>query len=93
MPQIELVLYSSRFCGACTLTRERIDLVVNAVGGRVIWKEIDVSDHTEAAIQAQVIVSPTVVITRMNGEEVTRAAGVPTIEQLLGAIASGLDVM
>ena len=92
MPEIELVLYSSRFCGACTLARERIDLVVSAVGERVIWKEIDVSDHTEAAIQAQVNVSPTVVIKRMNGEEVTRAAGVPTITQLLGAIASGLDV-
>ena len=90
MPDLEFVLYSSS-CGACRLTRERIDLVTDAVGkSRVTWREINVVADPDRAEEDGVDVTPTVVLLRSDGSEAMRATGLPTITQVLGAISANL---
>ena len=87
---LEFVLYSSS-CGACRMTRERVDLVAEAVGrDRVTWREVDVVAHPEYADADGVDRTPTVVLRRADGSEAMRASGLPTIEQVLGAVSAHL---
>ena len=88
MAELEFVLYASSFCGACALTRERIDMVAEAVGkDRITWREINVAEDPAGAEETGIDVTPTVVLVRSDGTELMRAAGIPTIEQVLGAVA------
>lgn len=92
-PQLELVLYSTSFCGACALTREHLKTATAAIGGdRVTWREVNVATDPDEAEANAIEATPTVVITRPGHGEVSRAAGVPTLNQLLGAIAAALPV-
>ena len=87
---LEFVIYTSR-CGACRLTRERIELVVDAVGrGRVGWREVDVISDPEDAEADGVDRTPTVILLLADGTEAMRASGVPTIEQVLTAVSTHL---
>ena len=90
MADLEFVLYSSS-CGACRITRERVDLVTEAVGkDRVAWREIDVVAHPEHAEANGVDMTPTVVLLRSDGSEAMRATGLPTIQQVLSAVSTHL---
>ena len=92
MADLEFVLYTSSFCGACALTRERIDMVTQAVGkDRVTWREVNVATDPARAEEQGIESTPTVVLARPDGAELMRAAGIPTIEQVLRAIAANLD--
>ncbi len=91
MPELELVLYTTSFCGACAATRERIQAVTKAVGSRVTWREVNVAFAPDDAERAGIGATPTVVLNRHERGEVMRAQGVPTIEQLLTAIATNID--
>jgi len=87
---LEFVLYSSA-CGACRLTRERVDLVAGAVGrDRVTWREVDVVADPGNAEADGVDRTPTVVLRRSDGTEAMRAVGLPTIEQVLAAVSAHL---
>jgi len=88
--QLELVLYSTSFCGACALTRELLETATGAIGDRVTWREVNVATNPAEAEANAIEATPTVVISRPGHGEVTRAAGVPTLNQLLGAIAAAL---
>ena len=93
MADLEFVLFTSSFCGACALTRERIDMVAEAVGkDRVTWREVNVAADPARAEEEGIDVTPTVVLARPDGTELMRAGGIPTIEQVLRAIAANLDV-
>ena len=93
MAELEFVVYTQSFCGACALTRERIELVVNAVGrDRVTWREINVAAEPESAEHDGIEFTPTVVLSRSDGTELLRAARLLTIEQLLGGVAAHLGV-
>ena len=90
MPDLEFVLYSSQ-CGACRLTRERVDMVAEAVGRhRVGWREVDVLLDPDQALADGVDRTPTVVLLRSDGSEAMRASGLPRIEQILGAVSAHL---
>ena len=90
-PQLELVLYSTSFCGACALTREHLVTATEAIGGgRVTWREVNVATDPDEAEANSIEATPTVVISRPGQGEVTRAAGVPTLDQLFRAIAAAL---
>ena len=92
MPELEFVLYTSSFCGACALTRDRIDLATDAVGAhRVTWREVNVAAHPDEAEREGIEVTPTVVLSRAGRGEVMRATGLPTTDQVLAAIAAHLD--
>ncbi|MFB2555699.1 thioredoxin family protein [Herbiconiux liangxiaofengii] len=90
MPELSLTLYSSSFCGACSSTRSSLEQIDRLLGGRIRWTEVNVADDPEGSERAGIVSTPTVVITGPDGDERMRAAGVPTTDQLLTAIASAL---
>jgi glutaredoxin len=90
VPELRVTLYSSSFCGACTSTRETLGRIAPLVGERVAWNEINVADDPAASEAAGITATPTVVITGADGVERMRAAGVPTTEHVLRALAAAL---
>lgn len=79
-------LFSSAFCGPCVSTRRvlaRAAQLVPAV--RVV--DVDVAEQVERAEAAGVRTTPTVVVRDHAGTEVFRAEGVPTLPQVLVALA------
>ena len=90
MPELTLTLYSSSFCGACRSTRRQLDRVEQLLPGRVRIREINVADDPERAEAAAVTSTPTVLIEDGAGQEISRAHGVPTVDQVLSAVARAL---
>ncbi|GGF21006.1 glutaredoxin family protein [Subtercola lobariae] len=86
---MQVHLYSSSFCGACTATRAVIDQAA-ALVSNVDITEVNVAVHPEAAERADITATPTVVIENTAGEQVFRAEGVPTINQVLTSLALAL---
>ncbi|MCU1479664.1 MAG: thioredoxin [Subtercola sp.] len=82
-------LYSSSFCGACTSTRAVLDHAAALVNG-VSVSEVNVAVHPDAAERADITATPTVIIENDAGEQVFRAEGVPTINQVLTGLALAL---
>ncbi|WP_338075173.1 thioredoxin family protein [Kineococcus vitellinus] len=78
-------LFSSAFCAPCRSARavlERAGALVPAL--RV--QEVDVAADVERARAAAVTSTPTLLVRDAAGAEVFRAAGVPTLPQLLVAL-------
>lgn len=88
MPMLSLILYSSSFCGACSGTRAVLDRAVALVPS-VSLEEINVAFSPDVAEEAGITETPTVVLLDA-GTEVFRAAGVPTVDQVLTALAARL---
>jgi thiol-disulfide isomerase/thioredoxin len=86
---MQVRLYSSSFCGACTSTRAVIDQAATLVSN-VSVTEVNVAVHPDAAERADITATPTVVIENDAGEQVFRAEGVPTINQVLTGLALAL---
>jgi thioredoxin-like negative regulator of GroEL len=89
-PQLEVTLFSSSFCGACTQTKHVLDEVLPLLGGRVGLSEINVASDPDAAESFEIIATPTVVLTDANGVELARASGVPSANQVLATLARHL---
>ncbi|MGP3535015.1 thioredoxin family protein [Microbacterium sp. RD1] len=83
-------LYSTSFCGACRQTRGVLDRAAQLVSG-VHVTEHDVAFEPDLAESLDIRATPTVIIRRSNGEQVLRAEGVPSIDQVLVATAKALD--
>jgi thiol-disulfide isomerase/thioredoxin len=79
-------LYSSSFCAACTATRAVLDEAVRLVPA-VELTERNVAMFPDAAEAEDVRSTPTVIVRGANGAEVFRAEGVPTLPQVLAALA------
>lgn len=79
-------LYSSSFCGACSATRAVLDEAARLVPAATIV-ERNVALDPDAAAQAGIDATPTVIVRREDGAEVFRSAGVPTIDRVLSALA------
>ncbi|MCS5717220.1 thioredoxin [Herbiconiux sp. CPCC 205763] len=90
MAELSVTLYSSSFCGACTSTRQTLDVVAPLVGSRVEWREVNVADAPDESEARGIVATPTIVITDASGVERMRASGVPTPEQVLKALAAAL---
>ena len=86
---MEFTLYSSSFCEPCMQTRAVLAEAKRLVPGATV-REIDVADAPEQAEALRIRNTPTVIISNGDGTEVFRAAGVPTLAQVLVAAAKAL---
>ena len=83
---MKVELYTSAFCGPCHAARA----VVAEASARVPLLEVDEADVVARPDEAEardVRSPPTIVVLDRAGSEVFRAAGVPRLDQLLGALA------
>jgi thiol-disulfide isomerase/thioredoxin len=80
-----LVQFSSAFCAPCRATRRILGDVAATVPG-VVHVEIDAEHHLDLVRRVGVLRTPTTLVLGPTGQEVTRAAGAPTREQVLGAL-------
>jgi thiol-disulfide isomerase/thioredoxin len=81
-----LLQFSSAFCAPCRATRRTLAEVAAIVPG-VAHVEIDAEHHLDLVRRLQVLRTPTTLILDGDGREVSRAAGAPRKEQVLGALA------
>jgi thioredoxin 1 len=83
---MKVELYTSAFCGPCHAARA----VVAEASALVPLLEVDEADVVARPDEAEardVRSTPTIVVLDRDGSEVFRAAGVPRLDQLLGALA------
>ena len=78
-------LFSSAFCGPCRTARSVLGQAARLVP-QARFEEVDVADDTVRAEAADVSSTPTIVVRDDAGTEVFRAAGAPTLPQLLAAM-------
>lgn len=84
--KVHVVFYSSAFCEPCRVTRGVLADVV-ALLPRVRVDERDVARFPDEAEADRIRSTPTVLILDGDGNEVFRAAGAPTLDQVLTALA------
>ena len=81
-----LLQFSSAFCAPCRATRRTLAEVAAVVPG-VAHVEIDAEHHLELVRRLRILRTPTTLVLDADGREVSRAAGAPRKEQVLGALA------
>jgi predicted DsbA family dithiol-disulfide isomerase len=86
---MNLDFYSSAFCDPCIQTRAVLEKVATLVPAAVIH-ELDVARDVADAEAQGIRVTPTVIVRAASGVEVFRAEGVPTINQVLVALARAI---
>ncbi len=86
---MKLLFFSSSFCDPCIQTRSVLEQVSTLVPAAVI-AELDVALHNDEAAQAGIRSTPTVVVLDANDTEVFRAEGVPSVNQVLVALAKAV---
>ena len=86
---MKLLFFSSSFCDPCIQTRSVLEQVSQLVPAAGI-AELDVALHNDEAAQAGIRSTPTVVVLDANDTEVFRAEGVPTVNQVLVALAKAV---
>lgn len=82
-----LLQFSSAFCAPCRVTRRTLAEVAEIVPG-VAHVEVDAELHLDLVRRVGVLRTPTTLVLDAAGAEVTRAAGAPTKQQVLAALAS-----
>jgi thiol-disulfide isomerase/thioredoxin len=86
---VSLLFFSSAFCEPCIQTRAVLTQVAGLVP-HVRIAELDIARDEEEAQRAGIRLTPTVVILNEENKEVFRAEGVPTINQVLVALAKAV---
>ncbi|HEV7185761.1 MAG: hypothetical protein ACHP7F_03310 [Actinomycetales bacterium] len=86
---MKLTLYTSAFCEPCMQTRAVLAQASRLVPAATVT-ELDVARETERAEADRIRVTPTVIVSTADGEEVFRAEGVPTLQQVLVAAAKAV---
>lgn len=86
---MKLLFFSSAFCDPCTQTRAVLQLVAEIVPAAVI-AELDVAADVAEAERAGIRSTPTVIVLDADDVEVFRAEGVPTMNQVLVALAKAV---
>ncbi|TFD55196.1 thioredoxin [Cryobacterium frigoriphilum] len=86
---MEFLFFSSAFCEPCMQTRAVL-AQVSALVPQAIVRELDVAHDTEEAEANGIRNTPTVIVKNAEGTEVFRAAGVPSVAQVLVAAAKAL---
>lgn len=82
-----LLQFSSAFCAPCRATRRILADVAGVVPG-VVHLEIDAEHHLDVVRRLGILRTPTTLILDARGNEITRAAGAPTRQQVLGALGA-----
>lgn len=78
--------FSSAFCAPCRVTRRTLE-EVTALLPDVAHVEVDAELHLDLVRRLDVLRTPTTLVLDAAGREVTRAAGAPTKQQVLSALA------
>lgn len=86
---MNLDFYTSAFCDPCIMTRAVIEDVRKLVPAATI-RELDVARDEERAREDNIRSTPTIIIRSDDGTEVFRAAGIPTVNQVLVALAKAV---
>jgi thiol-disulfide isomerase/thioredoxin len=88
-----LLQFSSAFCAPCRATRRILGDIASVTPG-VAHIEVDAEHHLEVVRRLGILRTPTTIVLGVHGEEVTRATGAPTKQQVLAALGavSGLDL-
>lgn len=86
---MRLELYTSAFCGACHAARTAVDEATRLVPA-LESTDLDVAFAPDRAEQRDIRTTPTIVLTDASGAELFRAEGVPSVPQLLRAVAEHL---
>ena len=86
---MNLLFFSSSFCEPCVVTRAVLAEVAALVPAVQI-AEMDVAASSDEAERAGIRLTPTVVVIAADGTEVFRAEGVPTVNQVLVALAKAV---
>jgi len=86
---VNLLFFSSAFCEPCMATRGVLAEVARLVPAAAI-AELDVVRDAGEAERAGIRSTPTVVVVGADGAEVFRAEGVPTVNQVLVALAKAV---
>jgi thiol-disulfide isomerase/thioredoxin len=81
-----LLQFSTAFCAPCRATRRTLAEVAEVIDG-VEHVEIDAEHHLDLVRRLGVVRTPTTLVLDGGGREVSRAAGAPRKEQVLGALA------
>jgi predicted DsbA family dithiol-disulfide isomerase len=84
---VMIEVFSAPACGKCSQARERLRPVVENFGGeRVQWREVDVLDDMERAVELGVLSTPAIAI---DGELLF--TGSPSEKALRDAVEAALD--
>ena len=84
-----LLFFSSSFCDPCIQTRGVLKQVALLVPAAKI-AELDVARETARAEEAGIRSTPTIIVVSDDGDEVFRAEGVPSVNQVLVALAKAV---
>lgn len=84
-----LLQFSSAFCAPCRVTRRVLGEVADLVPG-VVHVEVDAEHHLELTRRLGILRTPTTLVLDAHGREVTRAAGAPTRDSVLGTLSQHL---
>ena len=86
---MKLLYFSSAFCDPCVQTRAVLEHVARLVPAAAI-AELDAARDSAEAERAGIRSTPTVVVLDAADHEVFRAEGVPTVNQVLVALAKAI---
>jgi hypothetical protein len=86
---VKLTLYTSAFCEPCMQTRAVLAEASRLVPEATVT-ELDIARYEDRAQADGIRVTPTVIVSTAEGDEVFRAEGVPTLAQVLVAAAKAL---
>jgi thiol-disulfide isomerase/thioredoxin len=84
--QATLLQFSSAFCAPCRATRRVLEDVAQNTDG-VAHIEVDAEGHLDLVRRLDVLRTPTTLVLDRDGREIARAAGAPTKQQVLAALA------
>ena len=85
--RVTLLQFSSAFCSPCRATKTLIKSVVENMND-VVHVEMDAESNLDLVNKLAVKSTPTTIILNRRGQEVGRAVGAPTREQVLSAISA-----
>ena len=81
-----LLQFSSAFCAPCRATRRVLADVARTVPG-VEHVEVDAEHHLDLVRRLGILRTPTTLVLDARGQEVSRAAGAPTKDEVLVTLA------
>jgi thiol-disulfide isomerase/thioredoxin len=85
-----LLQFSSAFCAPCRATRRVLGEVAAATPG-VVHLEVDAEHHLDVVRRLGILRTPTTIVLGPDGDEVTRATGAPTTQQVFAALGQVVD--
>ena len=85
-----LLQFSSAFCAPCRATRRVLEGVTGTTTG-VAHIEVDAEHHLDVVRRLGILRTPTTLVLGAQGQEVTRATGAPTTQQVLAALGQAVS--